>query len=371
CELETFRGCPRSHHCSFCSERLKEITYQRKPEAVIQEVKALAEAGNHYYRLGCQTDLLLYRAHKKNQNFVPNPEAIKKLYQGIRKADPKLEVLHLDNMNPATIAKFEDKSREILETITTYNTTGDIAAFGLESADPLVLKKNNVDTDPELTFKAIKILNETGGFREEGIPKLLPGINFLHGLIGEREQTLEYNYNFLKKVVDQDLMLRRINIRQVATLDSYPEINIDQNQFKDYKEKINENINLPLLKKVFPSGTIMKKVRTETHRGKLTYGRQLGSYPILIGIPGQIKLDQFITVRIIDHGYRSITGLPWPFNVNKATPEQLSAFPGIGDHRAGKIFIEQPENLQELKKLMDPDFNFDKWKNWFKFETKP
>ncbi|MFW6270308.1 MAG: radical SAM protein [Bacillota bacterium] len=367
CELETFRGCPRSHHCAFCSERLKNITYQRKPEAIIKEVKALSQAGNHFYRLGCQTDLLLYQAHHSENKFIPNPGAIKDLYQGIRETDPELKVLHMDNMNPATIARFEEKSREILKTITRYNTTGDIAAFGLESADPVVLKKNNIDTDPDLTFKAINIINETGGHRQDGIPKLLPGLNFLHGLTGEREETLEYNYNFLKKVVEQGLMLRRINIRQVATLGSYPEININQKQFKKYKEKINKNINLPLLKRVFPAGTVIKNVKTETHKGKLTYGRQLGSYPILIGIPGKLKLDQFITVRIIDHGYRSLTGLPWPFYPQKASPEQLAAFPGIGRNRAGKIFIEQPENLSRLKKLMDPDFNFEKWKDWFHF----
>ena len=61
-ELETFRGCPRaSGHCTFCSERLKKRTYQRPPEDIIKEVKKLSSLGNHYYRLGCQTDLLLYQ----------------------------------------------------------------------------------------------------------------------------------------------------------------------------------------------------------------------------------------------------------------------------------------------------------------------
>src|SRR5690554_3879500 len=57
CELEIFRGCPRQEHCAFCSERLKRILYQRPVNDIISEIKALKEAGNHFYRLGCQTDL--------------------------------------------------------------------------------------------------------------------------------------------------------------------------------------------------------------------------------------------------------------------------------------------------------------------------
>lgn len=363
CEIETYRGCPRSSHCAFCSERLKKRTYQRSPEQVIREVKALAAAGSHYYRLGCQTDLLMYQG----ENNRPNPGVINKLYYGIREVDPNLKVLHLDNINPAGINKYQKQSRKILKTITTYNTSGDIAAFGLETADPQVIKKNNIETDPDTTLEAIKIVNEIGGKREHGIPKLLPGLNFLHGLIGERKETMEYNFQFLKKILDTGLMVRRINIRQVVTLNNYPEIKIDHEQFKTYKQKVNKEINKPMLQRVFPRGTIIENVLTETRKGKLTFGRQLGSYPILIGIPGKLKLNKFVTVRVIDHGYRSLTALPWPFKLKKASIEQLTSIPGIGKKRANKIFLNQPDNLSQLKKLLGSEFPFAKWKGWFKF----
>ncbi|MGM0438533.1 MAG: radical SAM protein, partial [Bacillota bacterium] len=298
-ELETFRGCPRaSGHCSFCSERLKNRTYQRPPKDIINEVEKLASLGNHYYRLGCQTDILLYQHKNDNGQLKPNPGAIKELYEGITDADPKRKVLHLDNMNPADIVKYEKESREILNTIINLNSPGDIAAFGLESADPQVIEKNNIASTPEITFKAIKIMNEIGGIRASDVPKLLPGLNFLHGLIGEREETMEYNYQFLKKVYDEGLMLRRINIRQVVTLGSYPEIEIDKKKFKDYKEKINEEINKPMLQRVYPKGTILRNVLTEKKKGKITYGRQLGTYPILVGIPGDLPENVMMNVKV-------------------------------------------------------------------------
>lgn len=368
CEIETFRGCPRNKHCAFCSERLKNKTYQRSPEEITAEVKSLAEAGNHYYRIGCQTDLLLYQARQNGGGkFILNPAAIEELYLGIREADPELKVLHLDNINPANITRHPAESKRIIETIGRFNTPGDVAAFGLESADPLVLKQNNIEASPDITYRAVEIINEIGGIRQSGIPKLLPGINLLHGLIGEREETMEYNYDFLKKIYDNGLMLRRINIRKVVTMGNYPRIKIDQGKFIDYKNRVNEEINHPMLKRVFPVGTVIKNVLTEEIKGNLTYGRQLGSYPILVGIPGRFEINKFIDVRVIDHGYRSITALPWPFKINEASPEQLASIPGIGKKRANKIFVNQPSNLSELQNILGNDFPLNRWRDWFNF----
>ncbi|MCG8514152.1 MAG: helix-hairpin-helix domain-containing protein [Halanaerobiales bacterium] len=367
CELETFRGCPRLKHCAFCSERLKKQTYQRSPAEIIAEVSALARAGNHFYRLGCQSDLLLYQAQPTEDGLIPNPEAIGELYRGIRTADPQLRVLHLDNINPVTISKYPRASSQALATIVQYNTSGDVAAFGLESADPLVRTKNNIEADPALTLTAIRLLNQIGGNREQGLPQLLPGLNFLHGLPGESPQTLELNFNYLQEIYDAGLMLRRINIRQVVKIGDFPVEKIDHQRFLEYKKRVNQEINQPMLRRVFPRGTILKNVLTETSRGKITYGRQLGSYPILIGIPGQLPLNHFITVRVIDHGYRSITALPWPFKLKKASPDQLITIPGIGKKRAGRIFTEQPENLQKLSRILGPTFPLKDWQDWFEF----
>ena len=355
-ELETFRGCPRATHCAFCSERLKKLTYSRSPEAISSEVKALAAAGIHHYRLGSQTDLLLYGAERNNSNFILNPPQIRELYRGIRRADPELKVLHMDNMNPAEIAKHPEKAAEIIEIISKYNTPGDTAAFGLESADPEVLAKNNIDSTAEENYFAVKLMNEIGGRRENGIPKLLPGLNFLHGLIGESRDTLQYNYQFLKKLLDNDLLLRRINIRQVVRLGSYPEVKYSQGDFKKYKARINQKINHQMLKKVFPTGVILKNLYSEKKKGSLNYCRQLGSYPILTAVIDQ-KDDFFEKAKVVDHGYRSITALKWPKTISDYSKKELEAVPGIGSRRASQIIIEKPKNKAELQNILGTDFS--------------
>ncbi|MGM0502018.1 MAG: radical SAM protein [Bacillota bacterium] len=354
CEIETFRGCPRDNHCSFCSEGFKEKTYQRSIKGIIKEIEILYNQGNRYFRLGGQTDLLLYQASQENGELIPNPEAIDKLYSGIREVAPQLKVLHMDNMNPSNIVDYPQRAKKILETIANYNTAGDIAAFGLESADPKVLKANKIGTTAAKTKKAVEMMNQVSGYREDGIPKLLPGINLLHGLKGERAETMELNYQFLKDVLESDLLLRRINIRQVNPVGDYQSADYDQQQFKDYKEKINQEINQPLLEQVFPVGTILEEVIIEEQRGKTAFGRQIGTYPILVGIPGEYELGAVLDVKVIDYGYRSITAVPIPFNLNQAGIAQLEALPGIGKNRAIKIFMANNiDSLQDLEQLLD------------------
>ena len=50
---------------------------------------------------------------------------------------------------------------------------------------------------------------------ERGLPKLLPGLNFIAGLNGETEATYGMNMALLRDIRSEGLLLRRINIRQV------------------------------------------------------------------------------------------------------------------------------------------------------------
>lgn len=370
CELETFRGCPRTSHCSFCSERFKKVTYQRSIAGIIAEARALAALGNTCFRLGAQTDLLLFQAIRMDGKLTPNPGAIEELYAGIREAAPRLKVLHMDNINPATIADFPRESARALGIIAKYNTPGDTAAFGLESADPEVLLANNIGTDVEKTFRAIEIMNVVGGWRQDGIPKLLPGLNFLHGLKGESKGTMDLNLEFLRRVRDAGLLLRRINIRQVNPLGSY-KLKKDvasAYRFQQYKDAVNKEINKPMLQKVFPLGTLYRGVIIEESEGLTAYGRQPGTYPILVGIPGKFPLGSSLDVKIVDHGYRSITGLPWPLKIRGASPEQLAALPGIGKNRARKIFLARGlDSMGKLRQLL-PDADLTGLEDYVSFD---
>ncbi len=350
CELETYRGCGRKKHCSFCTEPSYGQSDYRPVIEVIEEVKELYDNGARYFRIGRQPDIMSYHAVDKGGEIPePDPEVLKSLYKGIRNIAPELKVLHMDNANPATISEYPEKCKEILKTIVKYHSPGDIAALGMESADPAVIKANNLKVMPDQIFEVIKLINEVGSFRgNNGMPEILPGINIVHGLKGETKKTFEYNYDFLKEVMDSDLILRRINIRQVM---AFPDTEMYGNNelvmkhkrlFLKYKENIRKNIDLPMLRKVVPNGTILKDVFCEVNDKNMCFGRQFGSYPLLIGIPSNMPLNKFVDITVTGHGHRSITGIPHPLDINTASIALIKELPGIGKKQANIIHSKGP-----------------------------
>jgi radical SAM superfamily enzyme with C-terminal helix-hairpin-helix motif len=349
-EIETCRGCYRAC-CSFCIEQFYGKPDYRAIEDIIAEVKALYKAGIRHFRIGRQPDLFAYQSLETEGEFPrPNPKAIEKLYKGIRNTAPELKVLHMDNANPGLISAYPEEARKIAKIIVKYHTSGDVAALGVESADPRVIKANNLKAMPEDSLKAIEIINEVGAKRgESGLPELLPGINFVHGLIGETKETFELNYQFLKEVLNRKLLLRRINIRQVMPFEGTKMGEIGDSiakkhkaLFHYWKKRIREEIDHIMIKQVAPEGTVLRNVRTEIQEGNLTYGRQIGSYPLLVGIPLKLELNKFIDVKVVGHGYRSITALPYPLKANNASLELLSYIPGIGRKRAARVILNRP-----------------------------
>ena len=364
-ELETARGC--AYRCSFCTEPLYGDPSFRSPAAIHAEVAALADAGVKHFRLGRQADILAYGGDGER----PNPAALETLYAGIREVAPDLETLHMDNMNPVTIVNYPEASRAALSVIATYNTPGDTAAFGVESADPVVQDQNDLLVTPDEAFEAVRIVNEVGGFRPgedraaapstdpslpTRLPTLLPGLNFVHGLAGEREATFEHNRAFLDRVLDAGLLVRRINIRQVMTFEGTEMdstgadlARAHKNQFREYRAAVREEIDVPMLERVAPPGTVLPDVRTEYHEGEHTFGRQAGTYPLLVGIPGEYPLGEHLDVAVVDHGPRSVTAVPYPLSVNEASMAELTAIPGIGSSTAGDLLVGRPyDSLGEV-----------------------
>ncbi|MFW5939834.1 MAG: radical SAM protein, partial [Halolamina sp.] len=360
-EMETSRGC--AYRCSFCTEPLYGNPAFRTADSVVDEVDRLSNHGVEHFRLGRQADILAFGGDGE----APNPDAIQDLYGGVREVAPDLQTLHLDNMNPVTITEYPEASREAIEIIAEHNTPGDTAAFGLESADPVVQEQNNLLVTADECLEAVRVVNEAGGWRpeENRLPKLLPGINLVHGLAGERPETYDHNRRFLRQVYDEGLLLRRINIRQVMAFagtemgDTGADIAKEhKEQFQAYKREVREQVDNPMLQRVVPPGTVLPDVYLEYHEDGKTFGRQLGTYPLLVGIPGERELDRTIDVAIVDHGYRSVTGVPYPLDVNAASMDELTTIPGVSSGRAGDIVVSRPyDSVAEVDEVADVDLS--------------
>lgn len=357
CEIETARGCSRqlSGGCSFCTEPFYGPPVFRPLAGITGEVAALNTAGARHFRLGRQPDILAYGS-RGGEYPVPDPEKVDALFTGVRKAAPDLRTLHIDNANPGTITRHEDAAREALKAIVRNHTPGDVAAFGMETADPAVITANNLKAGPEEVFRAIEIVNEIGGARRDCVPELLPGLNFILGLAGETPHTYVLNEAFLAKVLASGLLVRRVNIRQLMPFEgtrAYTENTLGKydQRFRKFKESARTGFDLPMLRKVYPMGTVLKEVNIET-TGSTSFGRQMGSYPILVGFPLPLPQKTVTDAVVVDWGMRSITALPCPVNINTLPASALRWLPGVGKNRVAAVIAKRPfRNLDEYQRV--------------------
>lgn len=348
CELETARGCSRvvTGGCSFCTEPFYGFPHSRNVLGIMEEVSALTSAGAVHFRLGRQPDLLAFGTTGSSEFPKPNPDALRNLFSSIHDVAPSLQTLHIDNVNPGTIARHEEASREALSVIIAGHTAGDIAAFGVESADPAVVTANNLKGDADAVFRAVEIVNEVGAVRRAGIPELLPGLNFIVGLDGETPDTFTKNKLFLQRILDAGLLVRRVNIRQLMPFEgtrAYTRNTLGQHDrlFRQFKEHVREMFDVPMLKRVFPLGTVLRDVIIEVS-GAMSFGRQMGTYPLLSGIPLQLPVGTILDVAVISYGKRSVTTLPVPIEINRLNSAALKWLPGISKQLAAKVAARKP-----------------------------
>jgi radical SAM superfamily enzyme with C-terminal helix-hairpin-helix motif len=360
-EIDTFLGCVHylSGGCGFCKDA-KTKPWYRDEEDIIAEVETLYAKGVRHFRLGGQSCFWTYKAIGVGLTDEPKPNvaATERLLVGIDAVAPDRKVLHIDNANPAVLATHPDASRAIARLLVEHGTDGNIAAFGLESADPAVYEANNLNATPEQTMEAIRILNEESGHRgPKGLPYCLPGLNLLYGLPGETAKTYEMNWRFLMDLKASGLRIRRLNIRQLLPIRGQKETVAPElrKTFLNHKKEVREQFDRAILREVAPAGTVLKDVYLEKVEPGLTYGRQIATYALLVGIPYETEVDRFVDVLVTDHGYRSLTGVPVPFHVPSASLKQLEALPGIGRKRAVDIKVKRPKSVAEFAAIVqDP-----------------
>ena len=380
-EVEVYQGCVRyKRGCKFCIEPKKGVPIWRHPEDIIEEVRIAHDLGVKHVRLGGMTDTYTYMADGvvELEYPVPNPEPIAKLLHGLRE-DDRLGILHTDNGNPSIIAENLEPSEAITKTLVETLSDGAVLSFGLESADRAVHEANWLNCDPKQLKTAIRLINKYGSERgSRGLPKLLPGLNFIAGLNGETSTTYEQNLALLRDIRNENLLLRRINIRQVEGAGFQGIIETD---FGNFKQVVRDEIDTPLLEELFPMGEILRDIRWESHNGRtrlpshlesphidedirgkagITFGRQIGAYPILIGAEYLIPLETTSDIIVTGHGARSITGIECTLDLDTVSEKQLAAIPGIGGKSAWKLISERVK-----LKRKDPTKSFADTQTWF------
>jgi len=351
-EIETYRGCVRfvSGGCSFCTEvpRYGAPEY-RPPKHVVEEVKALYRVGVRRFRLGRQPCTFCYMAEGvgETEKPTPNPEAWERLLRGISHAAPDLNVLHVDNANPAVIAEHPEEAREVVKLLVRYGTPGNVLAFGVETIDPRVARKNNLNvSSSEEVLEAIEVVAEIGYRRGwNGMPYVLPGINFVCGLIGEDKERYRRDEEFLKELLESGLPVRRINVRDVVPFPGTEMwkhgtrwLERNRDRARAFKRFVREEIDPELLRRVVPKGTVLRGLRVEPRDPR--FARQIGSYPVACRLVAEREPGEWVSGLVVGHGARSVEVIPLPIRPSDG-PDVLSKLPGVSGKEAVRCFVKR------------------------------
>ena len=339
----------------------------REPEDIIAEASRLRELGVKNIRVGGQTCIISYGSLDTDDPPRPVPEKVDALFTGL--SELGFDVLHTDNANPAVISHYPEESERILNILAEKCTPGNVLALGMESADPRVIRENNLNSTPEDVLNAVRMINRIGAVRgDNGMPRLLPGLNIIAGLDGETSATYDMDMDILRRIMDEGLMVRRINIRQVLPVRRGFDVRIDQRRFRRFKEDVRDEIDHGMLCRLVPEGTVLRNVYMELRDGNLTFGRQIGSYPLLVGVPYPLGTESFRDIIITGWGQRSVTGIEYPFPIATASLAALAALPGVGKKRAARLANARPSSPAELRSVIEDDVVAEALSSYCKFD---
>ena len=159
--------------------------------------------------------------------------------------------------------------------------------------------------------------------------------------------------------------LRRINLRQVEG-EGFQDV--DSDAFAAFKRRVRDEIDAPLLAEMMPIGGVLRDVHWEAHGGRtrlpahdssahrdgsmwggagVSFGRQIGAYPILIGASYLTTLEASTDVMVTAHGQRSITGIELDMDPDLVTPAVLEAIPGVGAKAAWALVTERAKRARK------------------------
>jgi len=115
-----------------------------------------------------------------------------------------------------------------------------------------------------------------------------------------------------------------------------------ENRFVYYRDRIRSEIEHPMLEKIYPPGTIIRRCQVLETQAGYSYGKQIASYAITLKFPMELPLMSFYDAVIVSHRERSLIALPYPININLLTQKALELIPGISRKIASDIILKRP-----------------------------
>lgn len=359
CAVELYRGCPSASMggCSFCHETRYTTVEYRPVEDVVAEVAKLAELGCENLVFDCPCFFSYFSSPDEEEGLSLDPSAIEKLLEGTRSVGPELRSVHVANINPGVIARNPDSSKTIVKLLLKHCSDGNFPNFRVVTFDDEVALQNNTQSSWEETTGAIEMLAEHGS--EEGpggLPRLLPTVELVYGLAGEREETLDINLANLRELSDSG-RIRGVLARNLVPVPGTPISKRDDlirlEGLDEHLRILGEEINQTARQALAEPGRLIRDVFPYRVVDEWAAAKKIGVNPVELRVHGAPEINSLQDVRITSVGNGELEAVAQPLIPKTVSREILRLVPSMTEEIIDQFMRQRPQEAEDFYHLFD------------------
>jgi len=374
CAVELYRGCPSASlgGCSFCHETRYTTVDYRPVQDVLAEISKLAELGCENVVLECPCFFSYFSSPTEDGQVKLDHAAIEKLLEGARSVAPDLKGLHIANANPGAIVGDPEESTKILKAILANCSDGNFPNLRVITFDDDVQLQNNTTATMDQSRKAIDILGESGRARgPSGLPRILPAIELVYGLPGERQRSLDANLRSLRELANAGL-IRGVIARPVVALPGTPVSKRDdlartegmENHLKEL-----QMVNRTAEARLVEPGQLVREVYTYKALNGSAMAKKVGVNPLDILVHGVSQVSLVQDIRITPSMNAGLEALAQPLAPKTVSRELLRLIPDMTEERIDQFMRSRPEQSEQFCQLFDDPVAARRAASYFEFKA--
>jgi len=358
CVVELYRGCPSASlgGCSFCHEtRFTTVDY-RPVQDVLAEISKLSELGCENVVLECPCFFSYFSSPTEDGQVKLDHAAIEKLLEGARTVAPDLKGLHIANANPRTIVEDPEESVKILKAIVANCSDANFINLRVITFDEEVQLQNNTPASADQSRRAVEMLAEQGRpTGPSGLPRILPTIELVYGLPGERQRSLDVNLRNLRELADAGL-IRGVIARPLFPIPGTPvskREDLPKTEGLESHLKELQAVNRAAEARLIQPGQLVREVYTYRILGGLAMAKKVGVNGLEVRIHGSSQANIVQDVRITSAMSAGLEALTQPLTPKTVSRELLRLIPEMTDDRIDRFMRSRPEQSEQFYQLFD------------------
>lgn len=359
CSVELYRGCPSAAAggCSFCHETRYTTVDYRPVEDVVAEVAKMAELGCENILFDCPCFLSYFSTPDREGGLDLDPSAVERLLEGSRSVAPELKALHIGNLNPGVLAQRPEEARKILKLIRKHCSDGNFPNLRVITFDDEVALQNNAPANLEQSRLAVEMIAEEGSERGSGgLPTMLPAIEIVYGLAGEREETLEINMTNLREMAGAG-KIRGVVARNLVPVPGTPISKRDDlvqlDGLNRHLESLRDKVNLAAERCLTEPGRLIRDVYPYRAVDGSALARKVGVNAVELKVHGISEINVLQDVRITSVGNGELVAVAQPLIPKTVSRDILRLVPEMTEERIDVFMRSRPERAEDFYQLFD------------------